>query len=68
MRGNNEVISVVMHTDKPGIWNDSMLLLSYGLDRLNAESTAATATATETTTRVAAPVTAPSTPATPTGN
>jgi D-alanyl-D-alanine carboxypeptidase (penicillin-binding protein 5/6) len=34
MRGNHEVISVVMHTDKPGIWNDSMLLLSYGLDRL----------------------------------
>ena len=34
MRGNHEVISVVMHTDKPGIWNDSMMLLSYGLDRL----------------------------------
>jgi D-alanyl-D-alanine carboxypeptidase (penicillin-binding protein 5/6) len=34
MRGSHEVISVVMHTDKPGIWNDSMLLLSYGLDRL----------------------------------
>ncbi|MEI9894476.1 MAG: D-alanyl-D-alanine carboxypeptidase family protein [Chthoniobacter sp.] len=43
MRGNHEVISVVMHTDKPGIWNDSMLLLSYGLDRLT-ESTATTAT------------------------
>ena len=38
MRGNREVISVVMHTDKPGIWNDSMLLLSYGLDHLT-EST-----------------------------
>jgi D-alanyl-D-alanine carboxypeptidase (penicillin-binding protein 5/6) len=34
MRGNHEVISVIMHSDKPGIWNDSMLLLSYGLDRL----------------------------------
>ena len=34
MRGNREVISVVMHTDKPGIWNDSMLLLSYGLDHV----------------------------------
>jgi D-alanyl-D-alanine carboxypeptidase (penicillin-binding protein 5/6) len=43
MRGNREVISVVMHTDKPGIWNDSMLLLSYGLDRLT-ESAATTAT------------------------
>jgi D-alanyl-D-alanine carboxypeptidase (penicillin-binding protein 5/6) len=36
MRGNHEVISVVMHTDKPGIWNDSMLLLTYGLDQLTA--------------------------------
>lgn len=32
MRGNSEVIAVVMHTNKPGIWDDSMLLLSYGLD------------------------------------
>ena len=32
MRGNREVIAVVMHDNKPGIWNDSMLLLSYGLD------------------------------------
>jgi len=68
MRGNREVISVVMHTDKPGIWNDSMLLLSYGLDRLNAESTAATATATETTGGTATPIPTPSAPATPTGN
>lgn len=43
MRGNNEVISVVMHTDKPGIWNDSMLLLSYGLDKLTQPATAAAA-------------------------
>ena len=41
MRGNHEVISVVMHTDKPGIWNDSMLLLSYGLDQLARGATAA---------------------------
>jgi D-alanyl-D-alanine carboxypeptidase (penicillin-binding protein 5/6) len=32
LRGNREVIAVVMHTNKPGIWDDSMLLLSYGLD------------------------------------
>lgn len=43
MRGNNEVISVVMHTDKPGIWNDSMLLLSYGLDQLTQTATASAA-------------------------
>jgi D-alanyl-D-alanine carboxypeptidase (penicillin-binding protein 5/6) len=33
-RGDHEVICVVMHDDKPGVWNDSMLLLSYGLDQL----------------------------------
>ena len=26
-----EVIAVIMHSDKPGIWDDSTLLLSYGL-------------------------------------
>lgn len=31
LRDGREVISVVMHTDKPGIWDDSTLLLSYGL-------------------------------------
>src|ERR1700736_294694 len=31
LRGGHEVISVVLHTDKPGIWDDSKLLLSYGL-------------------------------------
>jgi hypothetical protein len=25
------VISVVLHTDKPGIWEDSKALLTYGL-------------------------------------
>ncbi len=33
LRGNREVIAVVMHTNKPGIWDDSMLLLGYGLER-----------------------------------
>lgn len=31
LRDGREVIAVVMHTDKPGIWDDSTLLLSYGL-------------------------------------
>jgi len=31
LRNRREVISVVMHTDKPGIWEDSKKLLSYGL-------------------------------------
>ncbi|MEI6350256.1 MAG: D-alanyl-D-alanine carboxypeptidase family protein [Verrucomicrobiota bacterium] len=31
LRNNREVISVVMHTDKPGIWEDSKHLLTYGL-------------------------------------
>ncbi len=31
LRDGREVISVVMHTNKPGIWVDSELLLNYGL-------------------------------------
>ncbi len=34
LRDGHEAISVVLHTDKPGIWNDSKALLSYGLVRL----------------------------------
>jgi serine-type D-Ala-D-Ala carboxypeptidase (penicillin-binding protein 5/6) len=30
----HEVISVVLHTDKPGIWEDSKALLTYGLTKL----------------------------------
>jgi len=32
--GDREVIAVVMHTDKPGIWDDSKLLLTWGLEHL----------------------------------
>ncbi|MEA3189192.1 MAG: hypothetical protein QOD99_3022 [Chthoniobacter sp.] len=35
--GTREVISVVMHTDRPGIWEDSKLLLSYGFAHLPAQ-------------------------------
>lgn len=31
LRDGREVIAVVMHTNRPGIWEDSKLLLSYGL-------------------------------------
>jgi D-alanyl-D-alanine carboxypeptidase (penicillin-binding protein 5/6) len=31
LREGHEVISVVLHTDKPGIWEDSKMLLTYGL-------------------------------------
>jgi D-alanyl-D-alanine carboxypeptidase (penicillin-binding protein 5/6) len=31
--GSREVIAVVMHTHKPGIWDDSKLLLTWGLER-----------------------------------
>ena len=34
LRDGREVISVVMHTDKPGIWDDSTALLSFGLAHL----------------------------------
>ena len=32
LREGREVISVIMHSDKPGIWEDSKLLLTYGFD------------------------------------
>lgn len=34
LRSGHEVISVVLHTDKPGIWVDSKTLLTYGLIKL----------------------------------
>ncbi|XHR27755.1 MAG: D-alanyl-D-alanine carboxypeptidase family protein [Chthoniobacteraceae bacterium] len=34
LRNHREVISVVMHSDKPGIWLDSKQLLAYGLAHL----------------------------------
>jgi D-alanyl-D-alanine carboxypeptidase (penicillin-binding protein 5/6) len=34
LRESREVISVVLHTDKPGIWVDSKTLLTFGLLRL----------------------------------
>jgi serine-type D-Ala-D-Ala carboxypeptidase (penicillin-binding protein 5/6) len=40
LREGHEVISVVLHTDKPGIWNDSKLLLSYGLIKVGCSSEA----------------------------
>ncbi len=38
MREGREVISVVMHTNHPGIWKDSKLLLADGLEKLGAPS------------------------------
>ncbi len=32
LRDGREMVAVVMHTDKPGIWEDSMLLLTYGFE------------------------------------
>jgi D-alanyl-D-alanine carboxypeptidase (penicillin-binding protein 5/6) len=47
-----EVVSVVLHTNKPGIWDDSKLLLTHGLTKL--------------TTPVPAPISEPTaTPGTP---
>jgi serine-type D-Ala-D-Ala carboxypeptidase (penicillin-binding protein 5/6) len=34
LREGHEVISVVLHTNKPGIWDDSKSLLAYGLVKL----------------------------------
>ena len=38
MREGIEVISVVMHSDRAGIWNDSSSLLLYGFERLGVPS------------------------------
>jgi len=46
LRGNREVIAVVMHTNKPGIWDDSMLLLGYGLEH-SSDDDAKTAAGTD---------------------
>jgi serine-type D-Ala-D-Ala carboxypeptidase (penicillin-binding protein 5/6) len=35
-KAGKEVISVVLHTNKPGIWDDSKLLLEHGLAKLTA--------------------------------
>jgi len=32
--GDREVIAVIMHSGKPGIWDDSKLLLTWGLEHL----------------------------------
>jgi D-alanyl-D-alanine carboxypeptidase (penicillin-binding protein 5/6) len=40
LRDHREVVAIVMHTDKPGIWEDSKLLLTYGLE--HSPETAAT--------------------------
>jgi D-alanyl-D-alanine carboxypeptidase (penicillin-binding protein 5/6) len=32
LRDGREVVAVVMHTNKPGIWEDSKLLLTYGFN------------------------------------
>jgi D-alanyl-D-alanine carboxypeptidase (penicillin-binding protein 5/6) len=34
MKDGHEVISVVLHTNKPGIWDDSALLLRHGFEKL----------------------------------
>ncbi len=43
LRGGREVISVVLHDTRQGKWDDSMLLLSYGLQRLMDEASESTA-------------------------
>jgi D-alanyl-D-alanine carboxypeptidase (penicillin-binding protein 5/6) len=35
-KAGKEVLSVVLHTNKPGIWDDSKLLLEHGLTKLTA--------------------------------
>jgi len=41
IRAGKEAISVVMHTDKPGIWNDSKALLEHAFEKLGVPAAAA---------------------------
>ncbi|MEO6740522.1 MAG: D-alanyl-D-alanine carboxypeptidase family protein [Chthoniobacteraceae bacterium] len=42
IRAGREAISVVMHSDKPGIWNDSKTLLEHAFEKLGVPATPAT--------------------------
>ena len=42
LRENREVIAVVMHTNKPGIWEDSTRLLTFGLEQTQTGTVAQT--------------------------
>jgi len=57
LRDGREVISVVMHTNKPGIWDDSTALLNLGLTRTPPPSI-------PTFEEASAPAASPSTPPT----
>ena len=46
IRAGREAISVVMHSDKPGIWNDSKTLLEHAFEKLGAPAAAASAQGT----------------------
>jgi D-alanyl-D-alanine carboxypeptidase (penicillin-binding protein 5/6) len=39
IRAGREAISVVMHSDKPGIWNDSKTLLEHAFEKLGVPAT-----------------------------
>jgi D-alanyl-D-alanine carboxypeptidase (penicillin-binding protein 5/6) len=45
--GTQAAVSVIMHSDKPGIWNDTKLLLTYGLQQLRGGATLPATTVVE---------------------
>jgi D-alanyl-D-alanine carboxypeptidase (penicillin-binding protein 5/6) len=46
IRSGYEALSVIMHSDKPGIWNDSKTLLEHAFEKLGATSPAPAPTVT----------------------
>lgn len=62
-KDGKEVISVVLHTNKPGIWDDSKLLLTHGLAKLTAPPAPEPAPAPETPATPSSPEAAPASPA-----
>ncbi len=57
IRAGREAISVIMHSDKPGIWNDSKTLLEHAFEKLGVP--AAPPAATQPATPPASPQAAP---------
>jgi D-alanyl-D-alanine carboxypeptidase (penicillin-binding protein 5/6) len=55
VRAGREAISVILHSDKPGIWNDSKTLLEHAFEKLGVPAAAPAPTATPPVTPETAP-------------
>jgi D-alanyl-D-alanine carboxypeptidase (penicillin-binding protein 5/6) len=56
IRAGHEAISVVMHSDKPGIWNDSKTLLEHAFEKLGVPAAQPTSAPVTNGTPASAPI------------